>query len=103
MAGGGDAYPTSLLDPLLPARIAMSLTTTPTSRFANRPTAKTRRTGSRKDGSGRPENVSTEENKNRVEELIQSQEDNPGRHKPIREVASDLEVRGLLCKEWSVI
>ena len=33
MAGGGDASPTSPLDPPLPALIRMSLTTTPTSRF----------------------------------------------------------------------
>ena len=33
MAGGENASPTSLLDPPLPARITMSFTTTPTSRF----------------------------------------------------------------------
>ena len=33
IAGGKDASPTFPLDPPLPARITMSLTTTPTSRF----------------------------------------------------------------------
>lgn len=60
----------------------------------NRLIAKIRATGSvaRKTGSGRPKTVCTEENKDRVEELIQSQEENPGSHKSLREVASDLEV-----------
>ena len=33
MAGGEDAFPLSLLNPPLPARLTMSLTATPTSRF----------------------------------------------------------------------
>ena len=60
----------------------------------NRLIATIRATGSvaRKTGSGRQKTVCTEENKDRVEELIQSQEENPGSHKSLREVASELEV-----------
>ena len=54
--------------------------------------AKTRSTGSieNKIGSGRPRSASNEKNKSHVEELFQSQEDNPGTHKSLREIASDL-------------
>ena len=47
--------------------------------------------GARRPGSGRPVTVATEENENEVEELICSQEDEPGTHFSIREIAPHLE------------
>ena len=60
----------------------------------NRLIAKIRTTGSMagKIGSGRPRSASTQENKSHVEEIIQSQEGNPGTHKSLREIASDLQL-----------
>ena len=55
---------------------------------------KIKETGStkRKAGSGRPKTASTAENKAYVEEVIVSQEDQPGTHKSQREIAKDLNV-----------
>ena len=46
----------------------------------------------RKQGSGRPITVTTDENTEVVEELICSQEEEPGSHKPPRSIAKDLEI-----------
>lgn len=47
---------------------------------------------SRKPGSGRPRTATTEEKRSYVEEMIASQEDEPGTHKSQRQIASDLDV-----------
>lgn len=41
----------------------------------------------RKPGSGRPRNMSTDQNIKLVDELVLSQEDNPGTHKSVRQIA----------------
>jgi transposase len=48
--------------------------------------------GERRKGSGRPVTVSTDSNTEEVEELIQSQEEEPGTHFSIREIAPHLEI-----------
>ena len=55
--------------------------------------AKIKNTGTvvRKTGSGRPKTAISDDNIERVEELVQSQEE-PGTHKSLREAASDLNV-----------
>ena len=44
----------------------------------------------RKEGSGRPRSASTAKNKATVDELIQSQEDKPGSHKPPSRIAKKI-------------
>ena len=65
-----------------------------TSRSVNRLINKIKETGStaRKEGSGNPRSARTEDNKDSVEELILSQEDNPGSHKSQREIARELSI-----------
>src|SRR5580692_386201 len=46
----------------------------------------------RKPGSGRPRSARTEENVNAVEELIMSQDSQPGTHSSIREIAREVGV-----------
>jgi biotin operon repressor len=46
----------------------------------------------RKKGSGRPRTAMTDENREHVEEVIVSQEDEPGRHKSQQKIASELNV-----------
>ena len=57
----------------------------------------------RKPGSGRPRTARTQDNVNAVEELIQSQEDNPGSHKSARQVAAYVGISrrsvGRICKD----
>jgi len=57
-------------------------------------TRKIKKTGStdRKSGSGRSKSVSTDENKDAVEELIQSQDNEPGTHRSQRQIAQDLSI-----------
>ena len=47
---------------------------------------------SRQSGSGRPKTECTDENKDNVEDMIQSQEDLPGTHHPQRKIARELGV-----------
>ena len=47
---------------------------------------------SRQSGSGRPRTACTDENKDNVEDMIQSQEDLPGTHHPQRKIARELGV-----------
>ena len=47
---------------------------------------------SRQSGSGRPRTACTDENKDNVEDMIQSQEDLPGMHYPQRKIARELGV-----------
>ena len=47
---------------------------------------------SRQSGSGRPRRACTDENKGNVEDMIQSQEDQPGTHHPQRKIARELGV-----------
>ena len=47
---------------------------------------------SRQSGSGRPRTTCTDENKDNVEDMIQSQEDLPGTHHPQRKIARELGV-----------
>ena len=60
----------------------------------NRWIKRIKETGSigRKPGSGRPRTASTEDNKARVEDLIASQEDQPGSHQSQRQIAHNLNV-----------
>lgn len=60
----------------------------------NRWIKRIKETGStdRKPGSGRHRTATTEDNKTRVEELIASQEDQPGSHKSQRQIAHDLNI-----------
>lgn len=46
----------------------------------------------RKPGSGRPRSARTEDNRHEVENLIASQEDAPGTHMSLREIAKELDV-----------
>ena len=57
--------------------------------------------GERRKGSGRPVTASMDKNCDEVEELLCSQEDEPGTHYSAREIASHLELsRSSLFKEW---
>ena len=60
----------------------------------NRLVKKIKDTGStsRQSGSGRPRTACTDENKDNVEDMIQSQEDLPGTHHPQRRIARELGV-----------
>ena len=54
------------------------------------------RSTDRKKGSGRPVTATTEENGDLVEELICSQEEDPGSNSSIRQIAPQLSIAGLL-------
>ena len=53
---------------------------------------------SRKQGSGRPRTAVNDDNKAYVEEMIVSQEDQPGTHKSQREISRALNVSRTSCK-----
>ena len=66
----------------------------PRKEMVNRLVKKIEDTGStsRQSGSGRPRTACTDENKDNVEDMIQSQEDLPGTHHPQRKMARELGV-----------